>query len=186
MMEKLLEVLVGQLPEAIYFALFLLFTKEIKTKRVLFIIISCVEYLLAFNVFRYTLWSHMSYFFMMYLALKMLYKNKAQIIDVFTLGIASISLIIINVLSYLILSIFHTNYIVYAILNRVVMFIVIFILRNKLPNINKLYIKLWNRNDNVPKKMKSTTFRALNTVVFNTMFFIINTGMFLALVIFGR
>ena len=66
------------------------------------------------------------------------------------------------------------------------MFIVIFILRNKLPNINKLYIKLWNRNDNVPKKMKSTTFRALNTVVFNTMFFIINTGMFLALVIFGR
>jgi len=33
----MLEILVGQLPEAIYFALFMLLTKQLDTKRLLFI-----------------------------------------------------------------------------------------------------------------------------------------------------
>jgi len=52
----------------------------------------------------------------------------------------------------------------------------------KLPNIQKIYKKLWNRNNNKDKKIKSTTFRAINIVIFNISFFIINLGMIFMLI----
>jgi hypothetical protein len=44
-----------------------------------------------------------------------------------------------------------------------------------------IYKKLWNRNDKVPKKMKTTTFRALNLVVFNILFAVLNLCMLYAI-----
>ena len=69
------------------------------------------------------------------------------------------------------------NYMFYVILNRICIFLFLIIFRKKLPKIQKLYKKLWNRNDTVSKKMKSTTFRALNLVLFNIMFYVINVCM---------
>ena len=43
---NLAELFLGQIPEAVYFALFLIFTKNLKEKRVLFIILMIGEYLL--------------------------------------------------------------------------------------------------------------------------------------------
>ena len=54
------------------------------------------------------------------------------------------------------------------------MFLFVFGLNNKLYNIQKLYKKLWNRNDLVKKKIKTTTFRALNIVIFNVLFVILD------------
>ena len=42
----MLELLLGQIPEAIYFALFMIFTKELKTKRILYTILMVIEYVL--------------------------------------------------------------------------------------------------------------------------------------------
>lgn len=41
----------GQIPEAIYFALFIIFTKNLRNYRVLFSIIVIVEYYLCMNMF---------------------------------------------------------------------------------------------------------------------------------------
>lgn len=173
----MLEILIGQIPEAIYFSLFMIFAKNLKSKRILFTLLMVIEYLLCLNSMPYDMVSHVLFFIMSYLTLKILYKEKSQIIDIFTLGIASIVLIIINLILYFSIYNIINNYIVYVTIDRIFLFIFVFLLKNKLNFIQNIYKKYWNRNDKIKKKMKSTTFRCLNLVFFNLMFYIINIAM---------
>ena len=63
------------------------------------------------------------------------------------------------------------------ILNRLLLILFLIIFHNKLYKIQKIYKRLWNRNDKNKNKIKSTTFRAINVVIFNIIFYIINLGM---------
>ena len=174
----MLEIILGRVAEAIYFSIFLILTKRLKTKRLLFMFLMCFDYLLLYQVFPYDVKFQISYTIMTFLILKMLYKEQSQITDIFTFGIASLFLIITSAISFLI---FRGNMLCVAIFNRIVIFLSLYLLRNKLYNIQKVYKKLWNRNDKVVKKIKSTTFRSLNIVMFNVMFYVINLGMMYAL-----
>lgn len=169
-----MELLLGQIPEAIYFSLFMIFAKQLKEKRILFTILMIIEYILLTRFIFYNIWFQVTYTFMTYIILKVLYKEKAQITDVFTFALASIYLIIISAIPYFIIWKTINNYLVYVIINRILMFLFVFGLNNKLYNIQKLYKKLWNRNDLVKKKIKTTTFRALNIVIFNVLFVILD------------
>lgn len=75
----------------------------------------------------------------------------------------------------------YTIYLIYVVITRILMFGFLFIFKNKLNNIQKVYKKLWNRNDKINKKIKSTTFRSLNIVVFNIIFYVIHLGMIYAI-----
>lgn len=161
---NLAELCLGQIPEAIYFVLFLLFAKRLKEKRILFVILMMVEYLLLKSFIHFDVWFQIGYTIMTFLTLKVLYKEKAQVTDIFTFGIASIILIAITIISFLI---FMPNSILVVLVSRLLLFIVVVVFRKKLYNIQKLYKKFWNRNDTVSKKLKSTTFRTLNTIIFN-------------------
>lgn len=172
---KLDQLLLGQIPEAIYFALFMMLVKNIKEKRILFTILMILEYVFLKCFLVYNIWFQVMYFILSFIMMKMLYKDKIQITDIFTLGIASIILVITSAIPYAIIYFTIHNMLIYAILNRIIIFTLLFVFRYKLQNINKLYYKLWNRNDK-PKKMKTTTFRALNLVIFNISFVIINLG----------
>ena len=173
------EILLGQVPEALYFALFIILSKNITTKRFTFIVSAILEYILLMYAFPYNIWSHILYFIALYLILKLFYNDKCQITDIFTLGIASL---ILMICSFVVFTIFGPNMLISNIINKIVLFGILFILRNKLSLIQNIYKKLWNRNDNVRKKIKSTTFRSLNVVIFNFMFYIINIGMVCAIV----
>ena len=85
------------------------------------------------------------------------------------------------IISIVVCLLFRDNIIVIAILSRSLMFGFLFIFRHRLNKIQNLYKSLWNRNDKQPKKIKSTTFRAVNVVVFNLMFFVINICLLYAL-----
>ena len=174
---NLLEILIGQIPEAIYFALFLILTKKLKEKRLIFTLLSVFEYVLLFNIFKSNIMVHIIYTIFMYCLLKVFYGKKCQVTDVFTIGIASIILMIVCIVLYGIMSVILPVYFVYAILTRVAIFAILFIFRNKLNRIQKMYKKLWNRDDKVKKKVKSTTFRSVNLVIFNLMFYVINLCM---------
>lgn len=183
---KMLEVLLGQIPEAIYFALFMIFTKRIKEKRILFVMLMICEYILMLKAMPYSVYGRIGYFVISYITLKVLYKEKAQITDIFTLAIASIILIILSAIpSFIFLNNMGnmTIYIIYIILTRILIFGFLFIFNKKLCNIQLLYKKFWNRNDKVKLKMKSATFRSLSVVIFNIMFYIINIGVAFALFI---
>lgn len=172
---KLDQLLLGQIPEAIYFALFMMLVKNIKEKRILFTILMILEYVFLKCFLVYNIWFQVMYFILSFIIMKMLYKDKTQVTDIFTLGIASIILVITSAIPYVIIYFTIHNMLIYVILNRIIIFTLLFVFRYKLQNINKLYYKLWNRN-NKPKKMKTTTFRALNVVIFNISFVIINLG----------
>ena len=182
----MLQLLLGQIPEAIFFALFMIYAKGLKEKRFLFTVLMVVEYVLLLNIFPYNFKFHISFMILTYLLLKMFYKEKCQITDVFILAIGYIVLAISSVLFSIpkMLNII-SNYTICIILNRIFLFIFLFVFNYKLINIQNLYKKLWNRNDKVPKKIKTTTFRALNLVVFNILFAILNLCMIYAIYLKG-
>lgn len=177
---NLYELFLGQVPEAIYFALFLILTKNLKNKRLLFVIIMTIEYVLSMNIEMFSTWSHVIYTILVFITLKVLYKEKAQITDVFTFGISSLVLILASAISF---AIFMPNTILVIVVSRALLFIFLLLFNKKLPKIQSLYKKLWNRNDKVKTKIKSTTFRSLNVVIFNLMFYVINLGMIYALLV---
>lgn len=174
---KILEMVLGQIPEALFFSLFMIFTKQLKEKRIMFIILMILEYLLIQKLIHFDIWLQIIYTAFTFMILKLLYKEKSQITDIFTFTISSMFLIFVDAILYFTIGKLTNNYILYVILDRIVLFTTLFLLRNKLPKIQELYKKLWNRNDKQKKKIKSVTFRSLNVVLFNLVFYILNLGM---------
>lgn len=173
---KLDQLLLGQIPEAIYFALFIIFTKQLKEKRILFTFLMVLEYIFLKHFLTYTIWFQVLYFVLAYIIIKILYKDEGHVTDIFTLGIASITIIFIGVFSYFVSL---GNMLIGNLINKALLFLLLILLRHKLPKINNLYKKLWNRSK-YKYKIKSTTFRAVNVFVFNISFFIINLGIIIA------
>lgn len=177
----MLELLLGQIPEAIFFSLFMIYTKNLKEKRILFTILMVIEYLLLKAFIHYNIWFQILYTAIVYFILKSLYEEKAQITDIFTFTIANIILTLSCIILYFVVYNITKSYILFVIINRIFIFGFLILFKNKLNNIQKIYKKLWNRNDMKKKKIKTTTFRALNIVIFNTVFYIINISMLYAI-----
>lgn len=175
--------LVGQIPEAIYFSLFMIYTKRLKEKRLLYITLMIVEYVLLIQIFPYNIWFQVLYTFISFLILKMIYKEKSQVIDIFIFSIASIIMMTISASIYFIAYFTYKNIFICVTLQKILLFAFIFTFKDRLYNIQKLYKKIWNRKFDKTYKIKTTTFRAINVVVFNFMFFVINFGMLLCILI---
>lgn len=171
---NIFEILLGQIPEAIYFSLFMIFIKNLKEKRLLFTFLMVVEYLFLAYIIGFNIWFQVSYTFITFLILKTLYKEKAQIIDIFTFMIGSIIMGLIDGILYYIVWKIWNNYLIYVIIVRIIQIIFFVVFHSKLYKIQNAYKLLWNRNKQRPNKIKSTTFRSLNIVVFNLMFYFIN------------
>lgn len=179
---ELLIVLLGQIPEAVFISLFLIFTKNLRNKRILFTGLMIIEYLLIMTLFAYNWMFHILYIVTAYLTLKILYKRQTQITDIFLLAMAYLLIIVSSVICFLISS---NSVIIGCIINRIMLFAPLLILNYKLSKIQNIYKKYWNRNDKIKKKMKSITFRSLNVVIFNLLFSIINICMLCAIVMKG-
>ena len=174
---NLLELFLGQIPEAIFLALFMVFAKDLRKKRILYVIIIIMEYLILKYSFQYSWYFHIGLTIATFLTLKVLYREKSQITDIFILLISYIVLVVTSAFCFLIC---HKEVVIATILNRVIIFGLLSICNYRLNKIQKLYKKFWNRDDK-PKAIKSTTFRSLNIVIFNIMFVIFNVGMIYAL-----
>lgn len=175
MKEFLYQVLV-QIPEPVYFSLFLIIGKNIKEKRLLLTGIMIVQYLLLMHIFPYNIWFQIIYTFMSFVNLKVLYKEKAQVTDIFLFTSASLILIMISAFCYGIIFVTIKSYVCALIMNRILMFIILYFGRNKIKNTYKKFCSLWNRHNN-PNKIRSLTLRNISIIIFNLMFWFINVGM---------
>ena len=180
MKEFLYQVLV-QIPEPVYFSLFLIIGKNIKEKRLLLIGIMLVQYLLLMHIFPYNIWFQLIYTFMSFVNLKVLYKEKAQVTDIFLFATASIILIIASAFCYGIIYITIKKYIWVLITNRILIFVILYFGRNKIRSMYKKFCSLWNRHNN-PKKIRSLTLRNISIITFNLMFWLINLGVAIGLI----
>lgn len=175
-MENLILVILEKVLEAVYFGLFLTYGKKLENKRLLFMILMIAEYLLLTNFILYNVLFQFLYIFLSYIILKILYREKAQITDIFLMGVASIILIAFSAFTYFTALFTYKDYFISLIINRILIFSFIFIFRNKINVLYKSFYKLWNRHDN-PKQIKSLTLRNISVIVFNLMFVFINMGM---------
>lgn len=166
----------AKLLEPIYFSLFLIIGKDLKKKRLLLTLIMIFEYVMLTSIIQYNVWFQFIYTFLAFINLKVLYKEKSQITDIFLFTAASIFLIIISIVCYI--SILYTikNYYVALILNRIIIFSFIFVFRKQIRKLYKDFYSLWNRHSK-PNKIKSLTLRNISVISFNVMFWLINLGM---------
>lgn len=185
----MLEIILGQIPEAIYFALFMIFAKELKRNKALFVLFMIFEYLALKHFIKFDVLFQILYTVMTFLNLKVFYKDKAIITDIFVFMGASLLLIVTSALSYipvniLIKDIYVAFYIALAI-NRILMVTSLILLKNKLPKLYKSYRFFWNRHRNTTVKIRSLTLRNISIILFNVMFYIINVCMLVA-VVYGK
>ncbi len=178
-MNEFILIFLEKICEAIYFSLFLIFGKNLKEKRFLFILIMIFEYLLLKHFIKYNVWFQISYTFMTYIILKVLYKEKTQITDIFLFMIASIFLIIISGLFAFITYFYIKNYYLMLILLRIAIFICLFFIKNKINILYKNFYLQWNKHKN--NKIKSLTIRNVSIIIFNLMFYTINLGMIICI-----
>lgn len=179
-MSFILSLLLGLLPEVLYFTLFLVYTKNLKVKRVkLFSLISIV-YILCMLIQRYKIIFYMLMVISMYFILKLLYKNKTQIIDIFIISAGSLWLTFTSAILFLFLDKNYSNYYLLYIINRMMLFAP-FIFKNKFNIWYKKYCNFWNRNDKENRPIKSITLRNISLIVIN--FAIIITNVIIAEII---
>ena len=177
MINFIVSLLLGMLPEVLYFTLFLSFTKKIKTKRFKLFLLLAIGYILLIMICRYQLIFYLAYIVYSYLILKLLYKS--EIPDIF---IYSVSFLYLTLLALLFYSILYDYYIICYVLYRICLFIPLFIFKNKMNNLYKQYLGLWNRsNDKV--KIKSITLRNVSLLTLNILIVIINL---ILLIIVGK
>lgn len=113
---------------------------------------------------------------MSFVNLKVLYKEKAQVTDIFLFATASLILIAISAFCYSLFYATTKNYTSALIINRILMFVVLYFARNKIQSAYKNFCSLWNRHNN-PNKIRSLTLRNISIITFNLMFWFINLGM---------
>ena len=170
---ELFRLISAKLLEPIYFSLFLIMGKDLKNKRVLLTCIMIFEYIMLKQFIHFNVAFQFIYTFMSFVNLKVLYREKAQVTDIFLFAIASIILIVLSIFTYMTSKITYDNYFISLVINRILLFTFLYLSRNKIRDLYKKFYSHWNRHNN-PKAIKSLTLRNISIIAFNLMFWIIN------------
>ena len=176
------ELFLGQMPEAIYCALFMIACKNIKDHKFLFVLLMVMDYLLLTRVLIFNSWFQLLYVIITYIILKVLYKDKTKVFDIFYMVLCYVTIIAVSIPCYYI---FGSNMILANLVNKTILFGSLFLFNNKLHQLDNIYYKHWNRNDKIKKTVKTITFRSANLIVLNVAFIIINICMAIA-VLFNK
>ena len=169
----ILSILLGMIPEVTFFTLFLIYVKNIKDKKIKLWILMAINYIAFIMIFRHKIICYILFLIFTYIILKILYKQRVQIIDIFVFDVGYIYICFI---SYICFYVVGNNIIIYFIMlliNRILLFIP-FIFRNKFNSIYKKYCSLWNRNYQKKQPIKSITLRNISLISLNIFIFICN------------
>ncbi len=173
LLQILISVVLGLLPEVLYFTMFLICTKDIKEKRIKLGLLISIAYVLCMFIQKYKVIYYVLFIALVYAILKLLYKEKTQIIDVFTFSICFGYLCILSSMFYGLSKYFNINYYFCSILLRISMFLP-FIFKNKFNKLYRKYCNLWNRNDDIKRPIKSITLRNISLILLNSLILFIN------------
>ena len=165
-MYYIISIILGLIPEVLFFTLFFIYTKNIKNKRLLLFLSIAVIYFLCVILKNYVLIYYVGFIALVYFSMKLLYRKQTQIIDVFVISIPFIWITLISYLCFLCLNNNLTNYYLLYILDRIIMFLP-FIFKREFNKLYKSYCRLWNRNDKEKRPIKSITLRNTSLIIIN-------------------
>ena len=173
MLNFIVNFFLGLLPEVIYFTLFLIYTKGYTYNKIKLFILLLIGYTLFKIMLPTNIYFQIVFTLYVPLILKFLYKDKFHISDIFVFVYASMILILITSICLPILFIFNNYWLSYTI-SRILLFMFIFIFKNKLNKIYRWIISQWNRNYENPNRIKAITIRQFCVISLNVMFYILN------------
>lgn len=172
-MYYVLSVFLGLIPEVLYFTLFISYTKNIKEKRVKLFLLISVAYFVCMLIQQYQLIYYIIFVLLIYLILKLLYKKKTQIIDVFIIGLSYLWITLLSIILFVLLKNDLSNYYMLYIVDRIFLFLP-FLFKSKFNILYKKYCNLWNRNDKEKRPIKSITLRNISLILLNSVIFFLN------------
>lgn len=171
---NLLSLVLGFIPEILYYSLSLIIIKNIKQKKKAFFALISICYILTSFLNFYSVYSYIAFIIISFIVLKILYKEDCYIIDLFVISIIVCYAMIMSFISF---KIFNNNYDFYYIafiIDRILLFLPILFLKRKLNQIYEGYKKLWNRNYKEEVKIKSLTLRGISLIFINILILAIN------------
>lgn len=93
----LISIILGLIPEVLYFTLFITFAKNFKTKRIKLFLLISIAYIICMFIQRYKILYYVLFVALIYGILKLLYRDEVEIIDVFLIMVTYLYLTIISV-----------------------------------------------------------------------------------------
>lgn len=159
-------ILFGILPEAIYITLFLIFAKNLKTKRLILFGLILLSYIVLSIFLAFSVWFHVLYTASIYFITWLLYRS--ELIDIFLVSLSILTIAISGCVCYFLIP----NYWIGAIVNRLGLFLFVYFSRTVLRKFYLLYCNVWNRKPN--SKIKSLTVRNISCVTLNLMLSALN------------
>lgn len=119
----LLTIFLGMIPEVLYFYLFLIYTKKINYKKKMLFFGIMFLYIICLLIIKYQPIYYISFIILVYILLKMLYKEKTQIIDIFVFSISTIYLTLIGFICSRFVNNIYTMYFIMLTINRILLFL---------------------------------------------------------------
>lgn len=165
-LQILISILFGLIPEVLFFTLFITCAKGIKKKRIKLFLLMSIAYIICMFIKRYEVFYYCLFVVLIYIILKILYGNKTQIIDIFIINLGFNYVCITSYICFLFLEKDLSNYYYLYIIERIILFC-IFIFRKSFNSLYKKYCALWNRNDNIKRPIKSITLRNISLITLN-------------------
>lgn len=172
-MTVLLSILLGLIPEVLFITLFLMFSKNLKNKKIILFILIAISYIISMFIQKYNIIFYILFIALVYLSLKVLYRKKVQIIDLFLITIPFTWITILSFICFLFFDKSLTNYYQLYVIDRLILFIPL-IFGKYYNKIYLKYCKLWNRNDNEKRPIKSITLRNISLIIVNVAIFLMN------------
>lgn len=165
MVQIIMNIILGLIPETLYFTMFLIYTKDIKERKFTLFILISLAYLVLISLSSYKMLYYLSFVFVIYIILKILYKDKSQKIDIFIISFAFIYVSLLSYICYIFIQKNHDMFYLFYTLDRIFLFVP-FLFKNKFNTFYKRYCLLWNRN-NADRTVKSITLRSVSLVIIN-------------------
>lgn len=174
----IVSLLMGMLPEVLYFTLSICFIKDIKKQRLKLFSLLVIGYIVLIMVCRFQLLFYLGYIVYVYIVLKKLYKSK--IIDLFIVSVISAYLTLTSFISFKLIDTYMLAYLI----NRLMLFIPIFVLNYKLNDFYNVYYRLWDRHE--CNKVKSITVRNISLVFINSFIVLLNVLIILCMLDYNK
>lgn len=182
----MLNILLGLVPEAIFFSLFIIFTKNYKhkVKNVVFTLLMIAGYIVLKQLLPRNVYCQIIYLLYVTALMFLLYRDKFHISDIFVFMTSADLLVIFSfVIAFACIYESLTLYWVAYAINRILMFGFLIIFRKKLNIFYKNVICQWNRNREKPNKIKALTIRNVCVLILNIGIFLAYIGMILSQIV---
>lgn len=172
-MDIIKSLILGMLPDVIFFTYFLIYTKNIKEKKLKLFFLIMVAYLILIMFSQYRILYYVIFTIIVFLILKFLYKEETQITDIFMFGIGTAYLTLLSCICFKLFNEDLSNYYYLYTISRLLL-VIPFLYKDKFNIIYKKYLSLWNRKDVPNKPIKSITLRNITLITINSIIFLMN------------